>query len=361
MEFISPIFDIYSAYLIVNQGQATATNLSSLIDNRLSHDSITRALSAKEYSSKDLWKVVKPFAQQISSSDGVLMVDDSIEEKAYMDENDLICWHFDHCLKRSVKGVNQITALYHSEGTSLPVCFEMIHKTVWVNDKKKNKSKRISAISKQELFRQLIKQSIDNNLVFAYILADSWFSCAENFNFIQDQNRLFIIPLKANRKVALSLHDKHKGKYQPIESLELEVDKTLQVWVEGVDFPLLLTKQVFQNEDGSEVCNYLVTNDLTADSQRIKAFYEKRWKIELFHKSVKSLTGYAKSPARTVTTQTNHIFLSMLAFIKLESIKIETKKNHFQIKKILTLNALKVAWKKLQSMKENNPMLKVAA
>lgn len=361
MEFISPIFDIYSDYLIVNQGQATATNLSAMIDNRLSHDSITRSLSAKEYSSKDLWKVVKPFAQQIASSDGVLILDDSIEEKAYMDENDLICWHYDHCLKRSVKGINQMTALYHSQGTSLPVCFKMLHKTVWVTDKKTGKPKRISAVTKQELFRQLIKQSIDNNLVFAYVLADSWFSSAENFNYIQDQNRLFIMPLKINRKVALSLQEKLKGNYQSIESLELEIDKTLQVWVEGVDFPLLLTKQVFQNEDGSEVCNYLVTNDLTADAQRIKTFYEKRWKIELFHKSIKSLTGYAKSPARTVTTQTNHIFLSMLAFIKLESIRIETKKNHFQIKKILTLNALKVAWKKLQILKQNNSMLKVAA
>lgn len=244
MEFISPIFDLYSDYLIVNQGQNTATGLSKLLDNKISHDSITRSLSTSDYTSKDLWSVVKPFAQQISSPDAVLVLDDTIEEKVYMDENDLICWHYDHCIKRAVKGINQMTALYHSQETSLPICFHMIHKTVWVTDKKTGKLKRISSVSKQEIFRQLIKQSITNNLVFSYILADSWFSAAENFNFIQDLNRLFIIPLKANRKIALSQHDKFNGAYQPIESLELKDNQTLQVWVEDVEFPLLLTKQV---------------------------------------------------------------------------------------------------------------------
>lgn len=361
MEFISPIFDLYSDYLIVNQGQNTSTGLSNLLDNKISHDSITRSLSNSDYSSKDLWSVVKPFAQQISFPDAVLVLDDTIEEKAYMDENDLIAWHYDHCIKRSVKGINQLTALYHSQDISLPICFTMIHKTEWVTDKKTGKSKRISAISKQAIFRQLIKQSITNNLVFAYVLADSWFSAAENFNFIQDLNRLFIMPLKTNRKVFLSQQDKLSGVYQSIESLELKDNQTLQVWVEGVGFPLLLLKQAFQNKGGTEGVLYLVTNDLTADAQRIKLFYSKRWKIEEFHKSVKSNTGYATSPAHTVRTQTNHLFLSMLAFVKLESLKISTKKNHFAIKKLLAFNALKIAWKNLQVLKESNSLLNQCA
>lgn len=361
MEFISPIFDLYSDYLIVNQGQNTATGLSTLLENKISHDSITRSLNACTYESKHLWSVVKPLVYQNISSDAVLCIDDTIEEKAYMDENDLICWHYDHCQKRTLKGINQLTALYYSNGISMPVCFNLVHKTEWVLDKKTNKLKRISLISKQVLFRELISQSVTNNLEFAYILADSWFSAAENFNFIQDLNRLFIMPLKINRKVALNLENKANGHYQSIESLELKEHQTLQVYVEGVVFPLLLTKQVFQNKDGSEAIIYLVTNDLTADEQRMKIFYDKRWKIEEFHKSIKSNTGYAKSPAHTVRTQTNHLFLSMLAFVKLESLKISTNKNHFAIKNLLVVNALKVAWKKLQLLKANNTLLNKCA
>ena len=356
MEFVSPIFDLYSDYLIVNQGQSTATGLSTLLDNLISHDSITRSLSASTYESKHLWSVVKPFVHQNTSIDAVLCLDDTIEEKAYMDESDLICWHYDHCLKRSTKGINQMTALYYSNGVSLPVAFKLVHKTEWVLNKKNNKLKRISPISKQVLFRELITQSINNKLEFAYILADSWFSAAENFKFIQDLNRHFIMPLKVNRKIATSQENKLNGHYQSIESLELKENQTLQVYVEGVEFPLLLTKQVFQNKDDSEGILYLVTNDLTADEQRIKTFYAKRWKIEEFHKSIKSNTGYANSPAHTVRTQTIHLFLSMLAFVKLESLKISTKKNHFAIKKLLAINALKVAWKNLQILKANNEL-----
>jgi hypothetical protein len=347
--------------LIVNQGQSNCTSLSTLLEGELSHDKITRSLNSADYGSKELWSVVKPLVNQISSPEGVLCFDDTIEEKAYMDENDMICWHYDHCLKRSVKGINQLTGLYYNQGVSLPVCFKVIHKTVWTTEKKTNKLKRVSEISKQEHFRQLIQISIENNLVFKYILADSWYSSAENFKFIQAHNRHFIIPLKANRKVALSIEQKRKGDYQSIESLELEDGQTLHVYVEDIEFPLLFTKQIFQNENESEATIYLVTNDLTADADCIKTYYALRWKIEEFHKSIKSNTGYANSPAHTVRTQSNHLFLSMLAFVKLEALKISQKENHFALKKKLTLNALKSAWNKLKIIKANDPILGRAA
>jgi hypothetical protein len=36
----------------------------------------------------------------------VLIVDASIAEKPYTDENDIICWHYDHAQDRQVKGIN---------------------------------------------------------------------------------------------------------------------------------------------------------------------------------------------------------------------------------------------------------------
>ena len=70
--------------------------------------------------------VVKPHVRKIESADGVLIVDDSIAEKPYTDENDIICWHYDHSQQRNVKGINFVTCLYHSAGISLPVGFELI-------------------------------------------------------------------------------------------------------------------------------------------------------------------------------------------------------------------------------------------
>lgn len=357
MNFVSPIFDLYTDYLIINQGQSTATGLEAILEGKIKHDTITRALSEKEYSSVDLWLSVKKFVREIETKQGVLILDDTVEEKPYMDENDIICWHHDHCQKRTIKGVNQLTALYYSKQVSLPVGYEIIDKTKWIKDTKTGKDKRISTVSKQERFRRLITQSITNQLIFSYILADSWFCSAENINFIHKVQRLFIMPLKSNRKVALSPADKANGKYQVIESLAIKENQVLEVYVDGVDFPLFLTTQVFQNKDESQGILYLVTNDSTLDAQQIQTIYALRWKVEEFYKSVKSNTGYARSPAHRVRTQSNHIFLSMLAFVKLEALKISTKMNHFAIKSLLTINALKRAWQGLQNLKANNSLL----
>ncbi|POZ49549.1 hypothetical protein AADEFJLK_04684 [Methylovulum psychrotolerans] len=46
--------ELYTDYLICNQGFATATGLSAMLDGEISHDQMTRHLSAREYTSKDL-------------------------------------------------------------------------------------------------------------------------------------------------------------------------------------------------------------------------------------------------------------------------------------------------------------------
>jgi hypothetical protein len=45
----------------------------------------------------------------------------------------------------------------------------------------------------------------------------------------------------------------------------------------------------------------------------VAAIYQKRWKVEAFHKSLQSNAALAKSPTRTVTTQRNHVFVSIYA------------------------------------------------
>ena len=56
----------------------------------------------------------------------------------------------------------------------------------------------------------------------------------------------FVMALKSNRKAALSLEDKQNKTYIGIETLQ-PGQQTVEIWFEGLDFPLLLTKQVFKN------------------------------------------------------------------------------------------------------------------
>lgn len=361
MNFVSPVFDLYSDYLLVNQGQNTATGLSALVDGKLSHDAITRSLHQLDYGSAQLWQVVRPFVEQIANPNAVLTLDDTVEAKAYMNQNPIIRFHYDHCQQKAIKGINQLTALYTGEVHSLPVAYELIEKDQACIDKKTGKTKWVSAVSKQERFRRLIRQSLINKLVFKYILADSWFSSAENFTFIANLNQHFIIPVKSNRQVALCKTDQQQGLYRSIESLVIEAHQCLAVWVAEVDFPLLLTKQVFKDGDTERGVLYLVTNDSTADTVSIQTQYARRWKVEEFHKSIKSNTGYSRSPAHTVRSQSNHLFLSMLAFVKLEALRLSTSKNHFALKTLLTLNARKLALRELNSLKSQSTLLAKAA
>jgi hypothetical protein len=43
--------------------------------------------------------------REIETGEGVLIFDDTLQEKPHSKENDLICWHYDHCVNRSVKGI----------------------------------------------------------------------------------------------------------------------------------------------------------------------------------------------------------------------------------------------------------------
>ena len=71
------------------------------------------------------------------------------------------------------------------------------------------------------------------------------------------------MPSKSNRKLALSKEDREKGKWIKLESIDLKQNSTKEIFLEGVEFPLLLCKQVFTNEDCSTGILYLVCSDVS--------------------------------------------------------------------------------------------------
>ncbi len=349
----SQLLDLYSDYLISAFGQTTATGLSALLNGEISHDQLQRSLAGEEQNSADLWRIAKPHVRKIERADGVMIVDDSIGEKPYTDENDIICWHYDHSQQRTVKGINFVTCLYHCQGVSLPIGFEIIRKTERYVDPKNGKEKRRSKRTKNEMYRDLLQQAVKNQIPFKYALNDIWFAAAENMNFVKNTlEKEFVMPLKGNRKVATSVEAKQNGRYQSVDMLELEPMKPVTVYLEGVAFALLLVKQVFTNEDGSTGILYLVTSDTALNGSGITTIYQKRWNVEPYHKSLKQNASLEKSPTQTVATQTNHFFAALCGYIKLELLKGDTKLNHFALKSKLYLRAIQSAY---AALRELNP------
>jgi len=350
--------DLYTDYLLSSFGQTSATGLSRLVEGEISHDKISRFLSGNDFTSKTLWQKVKPIVRKHDSEDGCLIFDDVIIEKPYTDENEMICWHFDHSQGKMVKGINMLNAFYHTQDSDnvhplrLPIGFELILKTVLFCELKSRKEKRKSPITKNELMQQMIAQAIHNQLKFKYVLADSWFGSAANMRFIQKKKKFFIFDMKTNRKVALSEQERNAGHWTRIDQIDIPDNTPVKVWLKDLEFPLLLTKQVFTNKNQSTGVRFLVSNDLSLSDDDFTTLYKKRWSVEEYHKSLKQNAAIAKSPTRTVKTQSNHIFAAIMAYVKLEKLKFDSHLNHFAMKSKIYLAANKAAFKELTALKE---------
>lgn len=126
IDFISPLFDLYSDYLPLNQGPTTATVLAALLEGKLSHDAMTRSLAQQDCASRQLWQVLKPFVEQTADARSVLTLNDTVEPKPYRNANPLIRHHQDHCQQAAIQGISQL--LYSTQHTALPVAYELIKK-----------------------------------------------------------------------------------------------------------------------------------------------------------------------------------------------------------------------------------------
>ena len=317
--------DLYTDYLICQTKHATATGLSSMLPDELSHDQVTRFLNGDVHDARDLWLEVKQDVREHEKVDeGVLIVDDMPAEKPYTDENEIMCWHYSHAKKQIIKGIDLLTVMVRYGDISFPISYEVIKKDIPYCDLKTKKERRKSSTTKNTHFRNMLAQAKQNQIKFQYVLADNWFSSKENMRYIHyDLNKLFIMGLKANRGLAMTEQDKENSNYQRLESIGLEDGIAKQVYLKDVDFPVQVLKQTYDNKDGSIGVVYLVTNDLSIDGDKILEIYKKRWRIEEYHKSVKQNASFEKSPTKTIKSQLNHVFCSLVAYCKLERLKMK--------------------------------------
>ncbi len=348
----SRLLDIYTDYLLSSFGGTTATGLSRLLP-QVSHDAITRFLGQEALGTSELWKVVKPLVRAFERADAVLAIDDTVQEKAYTDQSELIAWHYDHNLGRAVKGLNLVSALLVSGAGCVPLTFELVQKTELTTDAKTGKDKWVCPTTKNEMARAMIGKAVRKNVRFGHVVADSWFACSETMVLVKSKcKREFVFALKSNRRVALCEHDKQRGRWSKLSGLKLEPLSPVTLYLEGVPFPVRVCCQLFKKEEGAEGTLILCSSDLTCSGVALFEIYQKRWKIEEYHKSLKSNAGLAKSPTKLPHTQQNHVFASLVAFTKIETYRTQTHLNHFALKAKLYQSALNSAWEQLAQLKQ---------
>jgi hypothetical protein len=347
--------EYYQNFMLSSFGKIEMTKLAQLTGK--SHDIFTKKLllDDKFDDEKILWKSIKPFLRDYENENsGCIIIDDMLMHKPWTKTNDIVCWHYDHVSQKMVKGILMLNFHYTDDtGISIPLGYEIITKTedVWVEKYQKYVKK--SLFTKNEIMQDKLNILHNhNNVKYKYVLFDKWFASIKNLVFIEEElKKLFVCPIKSNRKIALTLEERNKGKYVNISTIDIESSSSRLIYLEGYEKPLRIIKQVVKNDDdGESTYLYLVTNDIDLSFDEILEIYKRRWKIEEYHKSLKQNLHIEHSPTKVETSQRNHIHLAICGFIKLEKLRLNYKINHFAIKEKIYIEALKVAYQKVEEL-----------
>jgi hypothetical protein len=350
--------DLYINFLISSFSKIEMTKLSKVLGKGFSHDRFTKMLLDDNFQSdQELFKAIKPMMREYEDEiAGAIIIDDTILHKPYTKESDIVCWHYDHTTGRAVKGIEMLNFLYTNvvgEDISIPVGYELTSKRLEYSSIEDKKRHRRSEFTKNEIMQEklcIIEKCL--KVKYKYILADSWFSSVGNMNYIERElGKKFVFAVKSNRNVALSYEDKIKGRYCKISELDMRSCSSCLVYIKGYEQPLRYVRLVSKDgNDGKAVYSYLITNDIEISPSSVSAIYQRWWRVEQYHQSLKQNLKIEQSPTRSQVSQNNHIYFTVVGFVKLEKLKLNFKMNHYSIKEQIYIRALHSAFEELRQL-----------
>jgi hypothetical protein len=250
---------------------------------------------------RGLWELVKPLLQD--SEEAYLIVDDSVQNKQYSHQIELVKKQYSGAVHGLVRGIDVVN-LVHSDGED----FYPIDYRIYAPD--------ADGKTKNDHFREMVLNAKSNKQIKARtLLFDSWYASVDNLKLLQRLVMWFITTLKDNRMVSLS----KEGGYihlQTIEWTEHRLTYGVPIKLKEVPFKVQLFKVVAPNGD----IEWVITNHpegffTTSDIQDENA---ERWQIEQLHRELKQLTGSEKCECRKARSQRNHLACCYLAWLALK-------------------------------------------
>lgn len=256
----------YCQYLLVTQINYTLTNFADH-SSKFSHDRINRFLKGEKITPRLIWDNVE--SQLVPNESGYLIFDDTVLDKNYSFNIELVRRQYSGNAKRVIKGIGVVTCIYVN-----PVIdqFWLIDYRIYDPD---NDGK-----TKLEHAQDMLLGAVHyKQLSFQGVLMDTWYATKKVMLLIESLNKQYYCPLKNNRQVdqSIGLHS-----YQRVDSLEWNNEELKQgkiIKIKG--FPKEHKVKLFRVEVSSQghalsglptsvSCpyrtDYVVTNDITQDS-----------------------------------------------------------------------------------------------
>ena len=254
----------------------------------VSHDTVTDYLQRDKLTARSLWDRVKPLLKD--SAEAYLLVDDSVQNKLYSRQIELVKQQYSGAEHGLVRGIGVVN-LVHSDGA----VFYPIDYRIYAPD-------------------QDGKGKNDKGLQAKTMLFDRWYAGVDNLKLIIRLGLYFVTTLKSNRLVSLTA----EGGYIHLQDVVWTADQLergLSVKLKELPFRVLLFKVVASNGD----IDWIITNypEGTMTSHAIQVENAVRWQIEQLHRELKQLTGSEKCECRKARSQRNHLGCWYLAWLAL--------------------------------------------
>ena len=264
------------------------------------HDAYTRLLHRLEPDAATLWAEAEPL---VARGGGVLVLDDSVLDKPYARQMDLVTRQWSGKHKRVVRGIGLVTLLW-SDGEALIPCDYRLYE------------QETDGLTKNDHARDLLAVAKGRDFAPAMVLFASWYASLANLKAVRGHGWPGLTQLKANRAVNPDGTGTRRLDQCAIAEGGTRVHLQGYGWI--VVFRLVST-------DGDT--EYWATSDLGMGELGRQKYSELAWGIEVYHRALKQHCGVERAQVRAARAQRNHSTCALRAFLRLEQHRLVTGLN----------------------------------
>jgi len=278
----------------------------------IAHDSVKRLLERQPHHTEALYNEAK---QLIRQNEGVLVIDDSTLDKPYSRQIELVTRHWSGKHHRVVQGINLVSTIWTDGEATIPVDYRIYNPET-------------DGKTKNDHFREMVTAAKDRHFHPQCIVFDTWYASIENLKLIRLFEWHWFTRLKSNRLV----NPDHTSNRQ-ISEVDIPPEGRV---VHLRQYGLI---KVFKVEHGDGDVEYWATDMLDASESDRKSFKDCGWNIEEYHRGIKQCCGIEKCQGRKEVVQRGHIFLALLAFLRLESHRLKSGVSWYESKRAIHRSA----------------------
>lgn len=303
--------DDFINFLIATYQACSCTEASRCLKSEsesIAHDSVKRLLERQSQHTETLYNEAR---RLIRLDEGVIVIDDSTLDKPYSHQNELVTRHWSGKHHRVVQGINLISTIWTDGSAIVPMDFRIY-------------SPEKDGKNKNDHFRDMLIAAKERQFQPNCVIFDSWYSSIENLKLIHAQDWHWCTRLKSNRLV-----NPDNAYNRRISEIDIPSEGKI---VHLRQYGFIKVFKVVHSDGDAE---YWATDILDASETDRKSFKDLGWNIEKYHRGIKQCCGIERCQGRKETVQRGHIFLSLLAFLRLESHRLTSGMSWYESKRAI--------------------------